>query len=111
MVIRMSSLFIAVAVLLAACGKDKDGKQALPPGLVTRQTLSINQSANGTKKNPALVGPGSWLRTARRENYMAVVLVHEIRLGVTVVCAVGVETTVVEGNQGGANPCEKRWSK
>jgi membrane fusion protein, multidrug efflux system len=31
MVTRISSLFIATAVLLAACSKDKDGKQALPP--------------------------------------------------------------------------------
>jgi membrane fusion protein (multidrug efflux system) len=31
MVTRISSLFITVAVLLAACGKAKDGKQALPP--------------------------------------------------------------------------------
>jgi membrane fusion protein (multidrug efflux system) len=31
MVTRMSSLFIVVAVTLAACGKANDGKQALPP--------------------------------------------------------------------------------
>ena len=31
MVIRMSSWFLAVVVTLAACGKDDDGKRALPP--------------------------------------------------------------------------------
>jgi membrane fusion protein (multidrug efflux system) len=31
MMTRISSLFITVTVLLAACGKDKDARQALPP--------------------------------------------------------------------------------
>lgn len=75
------------------------------------QRQLTGEKLNSQKKNPAFEGPGSEFTTARYRHYIAVVLVHDMRLGVTTVCVVGVETTVVEGNHGGANPCEKRWSK
>jgi hypothetical protein len=80
-----------------------------PEPVVQRQLTG--EKLNSQKKNPAFEGPGSEFRTARYGGYIAVVFVHDMRLGVTTVCVVGVETTVVEGNHGGAKPCEKRWSK
>jgi hypothetical protein len=80
------------------------------PELVVRRQLT-GERLNSQKKNPAFEGPGSEFTTARYRNYIAVVFVHDMRLGVTTVCVVGVAVTVVEGNHGGANPCEKRWSK
>ena len=86
-----------------------------PPQVVVRCCLkhvfAATQSAPSTKKNPALIGPGSPFEMDSTEAYWAVVLTHETRKGAigcgTAVLVVVVVTLAV-GKNGGANPFANR---
>ena len=80
-------------------------------GAVSKHVFAATQSAPGTKKNLALIGPGSAFRMESTEAYWAVVLTHETRKGAigcgTAVLVVVVVTLAV-GKNGGANPFANR---
>src|SRR6267154_575088 len=72
-----------------------------------KHVFAATQSAPSTKKNPALIGPGSPFEMDSTEAYWAVVLTHETRKG-TIGCGTAVLVVVVVtlavGKNGGANP-------
>ena len=76
-----------------------------------KHVFAATQSAPSTKKNPALIGPGSPFEMDSTEAYWAVVLTHETRKGAigcgTAVLVVVVVTLAV-GKNGGANPFANR---
>src|SRR6267143_3162999 len=80
-------------------------------GAVSKHVFAATQSAPSTKKNPALIGPGSPFEMDSTETYWAVVLTHETRKGAigcgTAVLVVVVVTLAV-GKNGGANPFANR---
>src|SRR5467141_591150 len=76
-----------------------------------KPVFAATQSAPSTKKNPALIGPGSPFEMDSTEAYWAVVLTHETRkgaIGCGTAVLVGVVVTLAVGKNGGANPFANR---